>query len=125
MNPPDDGGVDGTALLDQRTRQTLEEMVEFGAMSRRLVAKGRPAYDEDEYLRLASEAVAHKLGEAVARLPDEFVEAHPEVPWRGIKGLRNKVAHQYEQVDYNLIWNGFEQQLPANIEQIQKILLAG
>ncbi|MGI8576743.1 MAG: HepT-like ribonuclease domain-containing protein [Nocardioidaceae bacterium] len=83
----------------------MNDLLAFTTIAGRLVARGRQAYDADEALRLAAEAVLHKIGEAVARLPDEFIDAHPDVLWRAMKAARNVVAHQYEQIDYNIIWN--------------------
>ena len=108
--------------LDERTEQTLRDLLAFTAMASRLVARGRPAYDADETLRLAAEAILHKIGEAVTRLPEEFLAAHPEIPWRGMRAARNLVAHRYEQVDYGLIWDGFAKDLPHTAEQIEPLL---
>ncbi|HET7389096.1 MAG TPA: HepT-like ribonuclease domain-containing protein [Nocardioidaceae bacterium] len=101
----------------------LRDLLAFADMAARLVARGRAAYDADETLRLAAEAVLHKIGEAVARLPDEFVAAHPEVPWRSMKGMRNIVAHAYEQVDYQIVWNSLERRLPLETQRIRDLLV--
>lgn len=105
-----------------RIRTTLGDILDFAATAQRLVDRGRPAYDDDEMLRLAAEAVVHKIGEAVSRLPDEFTKAHASVPWRAMKGTRNTVAHQYEIVDYELIWSAMEDHLPQNAAAIRDIL---
>jgi uncharacterized protein with HEPN domain len=114
-------GADEPAL-DRRTEQTLRDILAFTAMASRLIARGRPAFDADEALQLAAEAVLHKIGEAVARLPGEFVSIHPEVPWRRMRAARNLVAHRYEQVDYGLIWDAFAQDLPRDADRIRHIL---
>jgi uncharacterized protein with HEPN domain len=108
--------------VDRRTEQTLRDILAFAAMASRLIARGRPAFDADEALRLAAEAILHKIGEAVARLPDEFVSLHPDVPWRRMRAARNLVAHRYEQVDYGLIWDAFAQDLPRDTDRIRQIL---
>lgn len=105
-----------------RTIRTLNDLLAFTAIASRLVARGRSAYDADEALRLAAEAVLHKIGEAVSRLPDEFIDAHPEVPWRTMKATRNVVAHQYQQVDYTIIWNALAHRLPHHAERVQGIV---
>jgi uncharacterized protein with HEPN domain len=73
-------------------------------------------------LRLAAEAILHKIGEAVARLPDEFIASHPGVAWRSMKATRNIVAHQNEHVDYDMIWNALARRLPAEADAIRQIL---
>lgn len=109
-------------IASQRTVRTLNDIRAFSATAERLVARGRAAYDSDETLRLAAEALVHKIGEVVRRLPDDFIDAHPEVPWRAMKGARNLVAHEYGQVDYSIIWNALSRRLPQSAELIRRIL---
>ncbi|TWP38548.1 HepT-like ribonuclease domain-containing protein [Leekyejoonella antrihumi] len=106
----------------ERILRTLRDLLRFTEMAARLVERGRTAYDTDEALRLASEAILHKIGEAVARLPEEFTVAHPEVAWRSMRATRNIVAHEYEQVDYNIIWNAFAGRLPHEAHLIRRAL---
>lgn len=105
-----------------RVRRILGDLITFTEIASRIVARGNDSYRSDETLRLAAEAVLHKIGEAVARLPVEFTEQHPDVPWRAIKAMRNIVAHQYEQVDYGIIWNAMTNRLPADAKRIRTIL---
>ena len=55
----------------------------------------------NQTLILAFERSLEIIGEAVGRLDDTFKEAHTDVPWRAIRGLRNIVAHVYWAVDYD------------------------
>lgn len=108
--------------LGARTRQTLLDFLVFAETGARLVARGRAAYDSDEMLRLSAEAILHRLGEAVARLDDDFTAAHPEVRWRAMKGMRNFVAHDYGAVDYGIVWNALVRNLPEEAAHVQRIL---
>ncbi|MCR1784675.1 DUF86 domain-containing protein [Nocardioides carbamazepini] len=118
---------DGSGELD-RTATTLADFLEFAALGARLVDRGKDAYDSDEMLRLASEALLHKIGEAVIRLervdPD-LVAAHPEVRWRAMKGTRNRVAHDYGAVDYEIIWAALADRLPEEADHVRRILDEG
>jgi uncharacterized protein with HEPN domain len=106
----------------ERTARTLRDLLAFSGMAERLVARGKPAYDSDEHLRLAAEAVLHKIGEAAARLPDAFTADHPEIPWSAMKATRNIVAHDYEQVDYEIIWNALAIRLPRETATVRSLL---
>ena len=108
--------------LDDRTRETLTDFLDFVDAGARLVARGRDAYDQDEMLRLAAESIVHRIGEAVARLGDEFTRTHPEVSWRPMKGMRNIVAPGDGAVDYELIWTALERDLPREAEAVRQIL---
>ena len=87
--------------LSDRDRRSLQDLVEFVDTGARLVARGRKAYDEDEMLRLA---------------------ADPQVRWRGMKGMRNVVAHAYGVIDRSIMWNSLENDLPREAAEVRKIL---
>lgn len=76
----------------------------------------------DQTLILAFERSLEIIGEAVGRLDDAFKEAHPTVPWRAIRGLRNVVAHVYWAVDYDIVWNVVTSEVPPLHEQIRHLL---
>ena len=107
----------------QRTIQSLRDFLRFSEMSAELiVARGRAAFDADLTLRLAAESVLHKIGEAVARLPETFIDDHPKIPWKAMQATRNIVAHRYDQVDYEIIWTALADRLPEDAEQVRRIL---
>jgi uncharacterized protein with HEPN domain len=45
-----------------------------------------------------------QMGELANRVDSAFAQAHPEVPWRLLYGLRNRIVHDYEGVNLRLIW---------------------
>lgn len=127
MTPPvadDDYGGRVAVEYGESVRDTLRDLVEFGGMAKRLVARGKDAYDQDETLRLAAEAILHRIGEAVARLPEQFVAANPEVEWRTIKATRNIVAHEYTRIDHEILWRGLANRVPAVAAYVEVLLHA-
>jgi uncharacterized protein with HEPN domain len=52
------------------------------------------------------------IGEAASRLPQEFKNQHPEIPWRQIVGLRHRIVHDYFDVDLDLVWTIVRAELP-------------
>ena len=55
------------------------------------------------------------VGEAAARIMDkhsEFIADHPEIPWRGMRGMRNRVAHGYFDVNLDVVWDTTQTALP-------------
>ena len=54
------------------------------------------------------------LGEAASRVSGAFREVHPEVPWRDLVDMRNKLIHAYFDINLNIIWGTIEQDLPPS-----------
>lgn len=101
---------------------TLKDLLEFSRTAARLVARGRHAYDHDEMLPLAAEAILHRIGEAVTRFPVTFITTHSDVRWRQMRGMRNLIAHEYQAVDSTMMWNALAHELPVDGAAIQAIL---
>jgi uncharacterized protein with HEPN domain len=62
------------------------------------------------------------LGEATKRLPMSLREQYPDIPWRGMAGMRDRIIHGYDTVDLQIVWDVVEQDIPAIRPQIQQIL---
>lgn len=62
-----------------------------------------------------------QMGELANRVDDTFAGAHPEIPWRYIYGLRNRIVHDYEGVNLLLIWQIIRDDLPELRENLLKI----
>ena len=81
----------------------------------------RSDFDQDEQLRLAVTHLLQIVGEAARRVSVEFREAHPEIPWKAIVGMRSKVVHDYFSVDDDAIWDTIKNDLPALVKQLETL----
>jgi uncharacterized protein with HEPN domain len=79
----------------------LDAAREAGAL---VAGRSRADYDSDRTLRLALVRLLEVVGEAASRIPAEFRDEHPEIPWFGVIGLRNRLIHGYDDVDYDIVW---------------------
>ena len=61
------------------------------------------------------------IGEAVKHLPPKLTDNHPEIPWRQIAGMRDKLTHAYFSIDNELVWKTVTAVLPQFRAKIQKI----
>jgi uncharacterized protein with HEPN domain len=61
------------------------------------------------------------LGDATQQLPEEWKMAHPEVEWRRISDFRNLLAHQYLEINLDIVWNVIEFRLPELRKAIELI----
>ena len=53
------------------------------------------------------------IGEAVAQLPDDIKNDSPHIPWALIKGMRNRLIHEYFGTDLPVVWNVIKNDLPT------------
>ena len=77
----------------------------------------------DDEIRQA--AILQKLiviGEAAARLPDEFHQKYPEIPWADIVGFRIIAVHEYFAVNWQIVWATATKDVPMLREQISELL---
>ncbi len=86
------------AIMEFTENLTLEEFL----------AAGR----DREITRLAVERELEILGEAARRVSSSFRNAHPEIPWKGIVGLRNVISHEYDRINYTEIHRIVRKQIP-------------
>ena len=62
------------------------------------------------------------IGEAASRVPGDFKSNHPEIEWRRMTGLRNRIIHEYFGVDYATVWKIKEENVPELADYIQQAL---
>ncbi len=65
------------------------------------------------------------IGEAASRISDVTREAHPEIPWPNVVGLRNRMVHAYCEVDLDVIWNIVTGDIPGLIAELERIAPRG
>ena len=62
------------------------------------------------------------IGEAANRVPDNFKSHHPEIEWRRMTGLRNRIIHQYFGINYATVWKIKEENIPELADFIQQAI---
>ncbi len=88
-------------------------------------SRSRTDLDADRLFNLALVRLVEVVGEAAARVPEEFRRRYPEVPWRDVSDLRNRLIHGYDSVDFDRLWAIVAGDIPALITQLERIVGEG
>jgi uncharacterized protein with HEPN domain len=104
---------------DTSLRHMLEHAREIVAMMR---GKSLRDLEHDRMLELAVMRLLEIVGEAAQRVTEQRRATHPEIPWAKIRGMRNLVVHVYDEVDLAQVWQTANEDLPALIAQLERIL---
>ncbi len=75
----------------------------------------------DRMFRSAVERNLEIVGEAARRVSSETRDALTDIPWKSIIGLRNVLAHEYDQVRHEVLWRICRNELPLLIRQLEAI----
>lgn len=62
------------------------------------------------------------IGEAATHVPVHVRETHPEIEWRAIIGVRNRLAHGYLQISDSVIWSIIQEAIPDLLPRLQRLL---
>ncbi len=84
--------------------------------------KTRKDYDRDTVLRLALTHLIQVIGEAARRVSPSFRERYPQIPWDAIACMRNKIVHDYMDVDEDIVWDSVVHELPLLVAELKRIV---
>ncbi|MBU0518820.1 DUF86 domain-containing protein [bacterium] len=81
--------------------------------------KSRRSLNSDRKLTLALIKSIEIIGEAASKVSDEFQSSHPEIPWKSIIGMRNRLIHVYFDVNLDVLWNTVVEDIPPLLETLE------
>ncbi len=87
-----------------------------------VVGKTQADLAQHRMLELALIRLVEIIGEAATRVGSEMKSSNPQVPWREIIGMRNRLTHGYDTVDLKVLWDTIAEDLPPLITDLDKII---
>ena len=101
----------------------IQDMVTAGErIMRYLQGVARSAFLSNDEKQSAVFGQLVILGEAANRISQTFQQAHSEIPWRRLIGLRNRIVHGYDEIDWEIVWNVADHELPKLVPPLRDLL---
>jgi uncharacterized protein with HEPN domain len=106
-------------LLPERQALLLKDVLRHGDEAVAfLEGVSLAAFRKDRRLQLAVERLVEIVGEAAGRVDDATRAAVP-VDWKGLRSLRNVLAHRYNEVDHELLYQIVKRRLPGDLKALR------
>lgn len=87
-----------------------------------LVGVSYQQFVADFRINFAAVRALEIIDEVARRIPSEVQLAYPAIEWKGIIGMRNRIVHGYDKLDFEIIWQTIQNDIPTTRLQLQQIL---
>jgi uncharacterized protein with HEPN domain len=105
------------------TLDRLEHIYEAITKIMKYTKRGRKRFDREEATQNSIIYYLQIMGEAANAIPLDFRSRHPEIPWRTMINMRNKLIHNYDGIDLDIVWETATINIPALATKIQAIIV--
>lgn len=101
-------------LLD--IKRNLELIIEFTRLMSRL------EFDHEFKTQYAVIRALEIVGEATKRVPQEVRDTDPDIPWKAMAGMRDRLIHSYDRINFEIVWNTARQTVPEVLPRITELI---
>ena len=103
-------------------REKLQDILEAIERIDRYAMQGRQAFEQNELIQTWFIQNLQIIGEASRSLSPVIRDQYPIIPWTKMIGMRNILAHNYFEIDLDIVWAVVEQELPTLKQSIEAML---
>lgn len=103
-------------------RERLLDIADAIERINKYAERGRKVFEQDELIQNWIVHHLQILGEAAAKISDDFKNNYPDIPWFKIIGMRNILVHDYFGIDIDVVWAVVEKDLPELEQNIKSLL---
>ena len=101
----------------------LRHMIDAGKEAVELArGKTRDEIENERMLNLSLVRLIEVVGEAASRVSREGQAKYPSIPWRQVIGMRNRLIHGYDEIDFEMLYETVTEDIPHLIAELEKIL---
>lgn len=94
---------------------------EIDYLQSRISNTDQDAFLEDETLKRAFVRSIEIIGEASKKLPEDIKKLQPDIEWRKVAGMRDRLIHDYFGVDYAIVWDVVKNKIPQLKASLQTL----
>jgi uncharacterized protein with HEPN domain len=79
-------------------------------------------FEDDSQCHYAVIRAIEIIGEAAGRVSDDYVAQHPEIPWRQVIGMRNRMIHGYDDIVLSVVWEVLQTHIPDLLRLVEPLV---
>ena len=104
--------------MSATNKARIEDILEFAETVSAIVSEGQDKFYSNKVSQLALERLIISIGESCSKITSDFQNAHPEIPWRDIIGMRNLLIHAYHRIEISQVWKAASEDIPTLVHSI-------
>lgn len=109
--------------MKRTNKHYFKDILEYSKTALEFIEK--VSYEEfitDKKVVFATIRALEVVGESSNRIENKLKQKYAHLPWIEMRGLRNRIIHNYDDIDYKIIWNVLQNEIPELIQQIEAII---